>query len=280
MSRDTSQRERSGRRLWLSERCPTCGVQAGARCQSRSKAHRKPPAAPTLHAARGWRQRPCPACKAEPGEGCLTPAGRPAARPHAARLHPASGELRTEEVWRALERMGANGALVRFAGGGGRQGTLENISIQADGGELAGWSGEGESELAGALAAPGMGPLWHLPRPAADHGDTHLEGCRPVADARRQPRERALPRDPSGRDQGRSPSSPRHVARHVAQRERRSQTHSEGAKGAAAPRSCGWAEGHSSRVPPLRPADRRKRPSRSVLLLKALPAGRLTRPAA
>jgi hypothetical protein len=158
MSRDTSHAERSDRRLWLAERCPTCGAQAGARCQSRSQARRKPSAALMLHAARGWRQRPCPACKAKPGEPCFTPRGRPTARPHTARLHPGRGEQHgAEEVWRALERLGANGAIVRFSGGGGRQGTLESISVHAGKQELVGWSGAGESELAGALAAPVWG---------------------------------------------------------------------------------------------------------------------------
>jgi hypothetical protein len=157
MSRDTSQKEQGDRRLWLSEPCPSCRAQAGARCQHRRPPGRKPAHTLTLHAARGWRQRSCSACKASPGEPCFTPRGRAAARPHTARLHPARGEMHApEDVWRALERLGASGALVRFSGGGGRQATLENISIQADGRELAGWSGEGEGELAGALA----GPVW------------------------------------------------------------------------------------------------------------------------
>jgi hypothetical protein len=155
MSRDTSQREQGDRRLWLAERCPTCGAQAGARCQHRRSPRRKPAHTLTLHAARGWRQRPCPACQASPGEPCFTPRGRAAARPHTARLPLARGELHApDDVWRALERLGASGALARFAGGGGRQGTLESISIQAARGEPAGWPGEGE--LAGALA----GPVW------------------------------------------------------------------------------------------------------------------------
>ena len=154
MSRDMSQTGWGDRRLWLEDRCPSCGAQAGARCQSRSRARRKPSATLTLHAARGWRQRPCPACKAYPGEPCLTPHGRSAARPHTARLHPARGELHApEDVWRALERTGGQIALVRFSGGGGRHGTLDSVSIQAEGRELAHWWGAGESALVGALAA-------------------------------------------------------------------------------------------------------------------------------
>jgi hypothetical protein len=155
MSRDTSHREVNDRRLWLSERCPTCGAAAGARCQSRARARHKP-AALTLHTARGWRQRPCRACSAQPGEPCLTPRGRPAARPHTARLGPAHRELGTEDAWRALERIGAQMAVVRFSGGGGRQGTLERISVNAED-ELASWWGANESELASALVAPVWG---------------------------------------------------------------------------------------------------------------------------
>ena len=113
VSRDVSQAEVSDRRLWLAERCPACGAQPGARCKSRSKQRRKPPAMLTLHAARGWRLRPCPACNARPGEGCFTPRGRPAARPHTARVHLARRELHAlEDVWRAPR------ALKREAGGG------------------------------------------------------------------------------------------------------------------------------------------------------------------
>jgi hypothetical protein len=154
MSRDTSHSQPGDRWLWLQGSCPSCGAAAGARCRSRSPSRRRPPQTLRLHAAPGWRQRPCPACKAEPGEPCLTPRGRPAPRPHTARLHSARGELHaSEEVWRALERAGAELALVRFAGGGGRHGTLDSVSIRADGRELARWWGADESELAAALAA-------------------------------------------------------------------------------------------------------------------------------
>ena len=158
MSRDTSQKDGSDRRLWLSERCPSCDAAAGARCQSRSRARRKPPATLTLHAARGWRQRPCPTCKALPGEPCFTLRGRTAARPHTARLHAARGELHAlEDVWRALERAGAEIALVRFSGGGGRQGKPDSVSIRTGNRELARWWGADESELAATLAAPVWG---------------------------------------------------------------------------------------------------------------------------
>jgi hypothetical protein len=156
VSRDVSQAEVSDRRLWLAERCPACGAQAGMRCRERSPSRRTPPARLALHAARGWRLRPCPACKAQPGEPCFTPRGRSAARPHTARLPLARGELHAlDDVWRALERAGAQLALVRFTGGGGRQGTLERVSIEAAG--RARWRGAGEAQLAGALAAPAWG---------------------------------------------------------------------------------------------------------------------------
>jgi len=117
----------------------------------------EPLPAPTLHAARGWRQRPCPTCDALPGEPCFTPRGRTAARPHTARFHPARGELHAlEDVWRALERAGAEIARVRFSGGGGRQGRPDGVSIHAGNRELARWWGD-ETELAAALAAPVWG---------------------------------------------------------------------------------------------------------------------------
>jgi hypothetical protein len=154
MSRDTSQRERSDRRSWLEDDCPNCGARPGARCKSR--VGRKPPL--TLHGARGWRQRRCPVCRAAPGERCATPRGRPAARPHTARLHCARGELHAaEDVWRALERAGAQLALVRFTGGGGRPGTLEGLSLQPQSSAPARLVDAIQSELTGALAAPVWG---------------------------------------------------------------------------------------------------------------------------
>ena len=153
MSRDASQTARSDRRSWLEDGCPSCGARPGARCKSRVAPRRTPPL--TLHAARGWRQRRCPVCKAEPGERCATPRGRSAVAPHTARVHAARGELHAvEDVWRALERAGAQLALVRFSGGGGRPGTLEGLSIQPQGSAPARLVDAGQSELAGALAAP------------------------------------------------------------------------------------------------------------------------------
>jgi len=158
VSRDTSPGDRNDRRLWLSERCPSCGAAAATRCQSRSLTRRKPPTTLTLHAARGWRQRPCPTCKALPGEPCFTPRGRAAARPHTARLHPARGELHAlEDVWRALERAGAEIAQVRFSGGGGRQSRPDSVSLHAGDRELTRWCDADETELAAALAAPVWG---------------------------------------------------------------------------------------------------------------------------
>jgi endogenous inhibitor of DNA gyrase (YacG/DUF329 family) len=136
MSRDASQTERSDRRSWLEDDCPSCGA----------------------HAARGWRQRRCPVCKAAPGERCATSRGRPAVAPHTARLHCARGELHAaEDVWRALGRAGAQLALVRFTGGGGRPGTLEGVSLQPQGSAPARLVDAIQSELTGALAAPVWG---------------------------------------------------------------------------------------------------------------------------
>ena len=154
MSRDTSQTVRSDRRLWLEDGCPSCGARAGVRCKSRVGS--KPPL--RLHGARGWRQRRCLVCKAAPGEWCATPRGQPTAAPHTARLQCARGELHaTEDVWRALGRAGAQLALVRFTGGGGRPGTLEGVSLQAQGSAPARLVDAVQSELGGALAAPVWG---------------------------------------------------------------------------------------------------------------------------
>ena len=157
MSRDTSLQV-GDRRLWLAERCPSCGAAVGARCRERSSARRTPPPRLELHAARGWRQRSCPACKATPGEPCLTPRGRPASAPHTARLSAARGELLPlKDVLRALEQAGAEIALVRFSGGGRRQPTLDSVSIEAGGRELTRWLQAPQNELANALAAPVWG---------------------------------------------------------------------------------------------------------------------------
>jgi len=151
VSRDVSQIS-GGRRLWLSEPCPSCAARAGARCRT-SRYGGKPTR--WLHGARGWRQRSCPTCKAGPGELCTTPTGRRAGRPHTARLGGARWELLADEqVWEELERWGAPVALVRFSGGGGHPGSISAVTLEhANGEELARWSG-GEGELPEALAAP------------------------------------------------------------------------------------------------------------------------------
>lgn len=258
MSRDTSQ-VAADRRLWLAERCPSCGAAAGARCRERSSARRAPPPRLALHAARGWRQRGCPACKARPGEPCLTPRGRIKPAPHAVRLSAARGELLSlEEVWRALERLGASGARVRFSGGGGRQGTLESLSTDDGGRELARWAGE--SELAGALAAPDMGPLRQLPHPAADSRGTRLERRRALARARRHARGRALRTDPPSRRRP-TPSLRHSSTRRATCRPRRLRAHRRKAH-------AGRASAAVSRSP------------RGPLLRQALPTSRLPRQAA
>lgn len=156
MSRDVSHAERADRRLWLSERCPTCGTQAGARCHSRSNARRSPPA--TLTPAR----RPRLATAARPDlqgrarrAGALPRAGgQPPSRTRHACIPLAASCTPCRTVWRALERAGAQSALVRFSGGGGRQPTIASVTIHAAGRELARFGSTGESELPGALAAP------------------------------------------------------------------------------------------------------------------------------
>ena len=148
VSRDVS--PGGDRGLWLLECCPACGASPGARCRPARGASRQP----ILHVARGWRQRRCPVCPAGPGEACVSPSGRTASGPHAARRGPARGELSViEEVWRALERVSATVARVRFAGGGGTRASVETVVAAAGGGELARWRA-GESELGDALAAP------------------------------------------------------------------------------------------------------------------------------
>ena len=247
MSRDTSQIDRNDRRLWLSERCPSCGAAAGARCQSRSLTRRKAPATLTLHAARAWRQRPCPTCKALPGEPCFTPRGRTAARPHSARLHPARGELHAlEDVWQALERAGAEISRVRFSGGGGRRaGPMASASTLAiansrAGGALTRASSPPRSRLR-------FGAVTAAPGPAANRRDAHLERRGPVVATRRQTRDRPLPGDPPGRQDAHT-----RAARHVAR--------CRGDGQCLPPDGQRTGAGHSSHLLPLRAANRRGRP--------------------
>jgi hypothetical protein len=69
-------------------------------------------------------------------------------------MGPARRELAAAEaVWRALERIGASAALVRFASGGKLPASIDVLALAGDGGELSRWQA-GESELADALAAP------------------------------------------------------------------------------------------------------------------------------
>jgi len=274
VARDVSQVERSDRRLWLDQRCPSCRAEAGSRC--RAPARRKPPATLSFHAARGWRQRPCPACKAKAGEPCFTPRGRHVAAPHTARLAPARGELHaSDDAWRALERAGAEIALVRFCGGGGRHGTLESVSIHAGGRELTHWSTAPGSELAGALTAPawarygsfrGQPPItatlqWNL----ADRS-LLLAGTRG-----REPFEETL----KAAELTNSPPAARHVAPH----ERASTADTTDESSRAAGRRWPADTHHRPGVLPLRPADPAKRTTRSPLLQQALPPGRLPRQA-
>jgi hypothetical protein len=128
----------SDRRLWLEERCSTCGARPGLRCQT-SRYGGKP--SRVLHGARGWRHRSCPTCKAQPGELCRTPTGRQPAGPHTARLNYGRRELfADEDVWQELERWGASAALVRFSGGGGSPGSIAAVTLEDAGKkELARW---------------------------------------------------------------------------------------------------------------------------------------------
>ena len=101
---------------------------------------------------RAQRARPGWASRASPRAG-----GRQPGRTPRVFTSPAVSLHAAEDVWRALEPSGAQLALVRFTRGGGRQGTLESVSIEAAGRELARWWSAGESALAGALAAPVWG---------------------------------------------------------------------------------------------------------------------------
>jgi len=98
---------------------------------------------------------PLPDLQGAAGGLCRTPSGRRAGQPHTARLQRGRRELFAEEqVWEELERWEAAVALVRFSGGGGRQGSIAAVTLEdAKGRELARW-GSGEGELPEALAAP------------------------------------------------------------------------------------------------------------------------------
>ena len=257
----------------------------------------------TLHAARGWRLRPCPACKARPGERCFTPRGRPAARPHTARLHLARRELHAlEDVWRALERSSAKLAVVRFTGGGGRQGTLERVSIQAAGRELAGCSSADEPQLASALAAPvwgrygafkGQPPITATLRWSVADRSLTLAGTRgserfeeilqaatatvasPVHDTSRD-MSLAGPRPPAASAADAGSRSQLVLAR------RRATAQSAAGRPPRAP-GCASVRPRGARAAQalcrLRRPDAGRGAAGGALLLKALPAGRLARPA-
>jgi len=247
VSRDVS--PGGDRRLWPLESCPACGSSPGARCRRSRGASRQP----IVHVARGWRQRRCPVCQAGLGQACVSPGGRTTTAPHAARRSPARGELSViEEVWRALERVSATVARVRFAGGGGRRASVETIVAAASGGELARWRG-GESELGDALAAP----VWA--RYGVFRAQPPITGTLSWGVAERSitlaGRERALRRDVGRR--GRVRIGARRVARRLTD-----------------------VGGRASGVRALRRSDRAKRPAGGALLLKALPTGRLARQAA
>ena len=89
----------SDRRLWLEEPCVACGAPSGLRCQtSRYVSH--------------------------PGRPASGPAAQRACSPGAAELFAEQG------VGEALERCEAATALVRFAGGGGNQGSIAAVTLE------------------------------------------------------------------------------------------------------------------------------------------------------
>jgi hypothetical protein len=158
-SRDTSQGERCDRRLWLQDRCPRCAAQPGARCRSRSLF--PPQAASAADAAR------CPRLAAAAVPGVRGPAGRavpdPARAASGRAAHRASCP-RARRVARAGGRVARARASGRGAGAGallGRRQGAKGRSRRSPSGrgkrELAHWWGAGDSELAGAVAAPVWG---------------------------------------------------------------------------------------------------------------------------
>ena len=219
MSRDSVAAIGGDRRLCgCQSACPSCGARAGARCQTAPARA----ASPARCAARRARLAAAavPGLQGPPGRAVPNPARAAPAGRTPRDFHPARRELHAiEDVWRALERTARQMALVRFSGGGGRQGTLDR-QHPGRGRELARCWGAGEAALADALAAP-SGAATRCS--AASH---RSPGCcmwdvrgrgRAIAGKRggRAASTRSCPRPA---DAGRSPRPPtaRHVARHVA----------------------------------------------------------------
>ncbi len=268
MSRDTSQIS-GDRRLWLSEPCPSCGAHSGLRCQT-SRHSGKPTR--WLHAARGWRQRSCPTCKTQPGELCRTPTGRRAAQPHTARLSPARRELLAAGMGgaRAVGCVGRAGSLLRR-----RRQPRQHLSRHAR---------ERRRRAARLLeqrrrcAARGarrsdLGPLRTVSWPAAHHRAADVGRAGAVDPARRQARQPQVRRDPvysqADRDGHDRVASDQRAARHVATGggNRHIQRGSGGLGNLAHVRALWYSVGGGAA-------------SGGALLLKALPAGRIPRPAA
>ena len=111
------------------------------------------------------------------------------------------------------------------------------------------------SQRSPARSRPRCGAATAPSKASRDRRNAAVERRGSVADARRHARERALRRDPPGRDRNR---------RLTGQRPSRDT-------------SLAGAAGRRSRVLPMRPADPSWRPPGGALLLKALPAGRLAR---
>ena len=147
----------SDQRAWLEQWCPECHAAPGARCCRWRFGRGARDAAAHLHVARGWLKRRCPTCKAPPGERCSTPTGREASRVHLARLRPGRGELVWRpDVWKELERRGADMAIVPFSGRPGAGGQTDTITLLRLSGdalvEVERWSFR--DELCYALEAP------------------------------------------------------------------------------------------------------------------------------